>query len=847
MGGSLVSSNPVTTSEPERTAAARRSLLDGYLQVAGAYDEMLGQPGLPREHWQTLIGSLERLGPDEFAARGETARRVLREHGVSYNVYGDAQGTDRPWGVDLVPMLISAPEWRTIDAGLQQRTRLLNLILADLYGRQQLLQDGWIPSALVYANPGFLRPCHGFTPPHDLFLAVHAVDLARSPDGQWRVLADRTQAPSGIGYALENRLVVARILPEEFRDCQVQRLAEFFRAERDTLRSLAARNVDRPNVVLLTPGPFNETYFEHVFLARYLGFPLVEGGDLTVRDRRVFIKTLEGLQPVEVILRRVDDTYCDPLEFRTDSFLGVPGLVEAARAGNVAIANALGSGAVEAPALMPFLPGLCRHLLGEELLLPSVATWWCGEENERRYVLEHLDELVVKQAFTAASGDPAFGQRLGDKQRSALISAIQAAPTQFVAQEQIALGCAPVWTRKGLEPRPLVLRTFVCASGEGFHVLPGGLTRVSAAPDQLVVSIQSGGGSKDTWVLADGPVPHATLLLPSHQVVRLERAAAEVPSRVADNLYWLGRYAERLEDTVRVLRCLLTRLTGEAGIDEAPEVAALIELLVHLDLFPARFRERHTLASVEREILLLIYQQHRLGTVREVMSRLRQIAFVLRDRFSADTWSVLNKLQVDAGNRMRQVPAAEALLLLNTLIVDLAAFSGMEMENMTRGHGWHFLDIGRRLERAVNVATLLQGATAISAQGASVLEPSLEIADSLMTYRRRYFAQPQLGPVLDLLAADETNPRSMAFQLSSLAAHVTNLPRQPSAGFPSAEVEQIQTVQHRLNHLQAITSAESGPDTQEVGDVLAACAVGLRSVSNMLTHRYFSHADTRAS
>ncbi|MFO1501796.1 MAG: circularly permuted type 2 ATP-grasp protein [Verrucomicrobiota bacterium] len=671
-----MSSSPVITSDREPLLPPAAALLERYSSFQLGYDEMLGHPGLPRPHWRPLIASLGRLSPEEFTARGETARRVLREHGVSYNVYGDALGTDRPWGVDLVPMLISAEEWRGIETGLKQRARLLNLILADFYGRQQLLKDGSVPSALVYANPAFLRPCHGVQPPQGLFLGLHAIDLARASDGQWRVLADRTQAPSGIGYALENRLVVARILPDEFRDGHVQRFADFFQTERETLRSLAAAEAARPNVVLLTPGPYNETYFEHAFLARYLGFPLVEGGDLTVRDRRVFIKTLEGLQPVDVILRRVDDTFCDPLELRADSCLGVPGLLEAARAGTVAIANALGSGAVETPALLPFLPGLCQSLLGEDLLLPSVASWWCGQEHERQHVLQHLPQLVIKPAFAATNSEPVFGAKLSGKHRAALEASIRSAPIQFVGQEQVSLSTAPVWTKGGLEPRPLVLRAYVCASGSGFSVLPGGLTRVSASADELVVSIQSGGGSKDTWVLSDRPVAHASLLPTSHKVVRLERAAAEVPSRLADNLFWLGRYAERLEDTVRVLRCLLARLTGEAAMDEAPEVSALVQLLVHLDLLPARFAEGHSLAAVEREVLQLIYQQNRLGTVREVLSRLRQIAFVLRDRFSADTWSVLNKLQVDARGRA-SVPATETLLLLNTLIVDLAAFSGM--------------------------------------------------------------------------------------------------------------------------------------------------------------------------
>src|SRR5882724_10182404 len=375
------------------------NMFAGYPALPGIYDEMaLGQNEL-RPHWKNFAASLDRLGRNEIAVRWENARRIIREHGVTYNVYGDPQGMDRPWELDIVPLLIPPEEWRRIEPGLTQRAKLFNLILADLYGPQRLLREGLLPPPLVFGNPAFLRPCHGIRPPQDIYLHLHAADLARAPDGQWWVLADSMQAPSGTGYALENRIVLSRILPDEFRDCQVQRLASFFRIQRDTLRNLAPHNRDNPSVVLLTPGPYNETYFEHDYLARYLGFTLVEGGDLTVRDSKVFIKTLEGLRPVDVILRRVDDSFCDPLELRGDSFLGVAGLLEAVRAGNVTVANALGSGLVETPAFLAFLPSLCRHLLGEELKLPSVATWWCGQPKEQQYVIDHLDEIVVKSAF----------------------------------------------------------------------------------------------------------------------------------------------------------------------------------------------------------------------------------------------------------------------------------------------------------------------------------------------------------------------------------------------------------------------------------------------------------------
>jgi len=544
------------TRTPGPTAPWR--LVDGYQVRNGhVHDELITPGGELRPHYDRFVRSLETLGRHELASRWENAKRAIRDNGVTYNVYGDPEGVDRPWTLDMIPLLVPSAEWQRIEAALIQRARVLNLLLGDLYGPQQLLRERQLPPSLIFGNPGFLRPCHGIVVPRGIHLHLHAVDLARSADGQWQVLADRTQAPSGAGYALENRIVLSRSLPEAFRDCQVQRLASFFWAQRDTLTALAGVQRDTPRVVLLTPGPLNETYFEHAYLARYLGFTLVEGGDLTVRDHRVFIKTLDGLQPVDVIFRRLDDSYCDPLELRTDSTLGVAGLVEAARAGNVTIANALGSGAIETAALSRFLPSLCRSLLGEDLLLPSVPTRWCGDADDLQYVLEHLDRMVIKRTFPHASGQPVFGRLLSTLQRSALVAEIRANPDQFVGQEEMPLSMAPAWLGQKLEPRPLVLRLYVAAAGDSYAVMPGGLTRIAAHADVPIVSMQRGGGSKDTWVLTDGPVSPMSLLASPAIKIQRERRSGDLPSRVADNLFWLGRYAERVEHSVRVLRSVV--------------------------------------------------------------------------------------------------------------------------------------------------------------------------------------------------------------------------------------------------------------------------------------------------
>jgi uncharacterized circularly permuted ATP-grasp superfamily protein/uncharacterized alpha-E superfamily protein len=820
-----------------------------YAPDSRAFDEMVSARGVVRPHGAGLVGALEGLGPTELSARLDAARQTIRDHDVTYNVYGDPLGMDRPWQLDIVPLAMAPAVWNRLDAGLAQRARLLDLILADVYGDQRLQRERLLPPALVYANPGFLRPCHGLPVARGRYLHLHAADLARTPDGAWWVLADRTQAPSGAGYALENRIALSRSLPEAFRDCRVQRLAPFFRALREMLYALAPRPAGAPRVVLLTSGPFNETYFEHAYLARYLGFTLVEGGDLTVRDEAVFLKTVEGLQPVDVVLRRMDDGFCDPLELRGDSSLGVAGLVQAVRAGRVAVANALGSGILETPAMLPFLPGLCRHLLGEDLALPSVPTWWCGQPLERDHVIARIDDMVIKPAFSRVRRDPVFGARLSRRERAALIDDIRAQPGEFVGQTALALSTAPVWAGAGLEPRAIVVRAYAAANGDGYVVMPGGLTRVADDIASPVVSTQSGGGSKDTWVLSDGPVAPVSLLAPAGSPVAVDRAPKDLSSRVADNLFWLGRYAERCESLVRVFRAATSRLVEAASIDDAPELAAMVKAMATLQLVPEAAPACVSIAELEAQVLTAMLDEHRQPGLRDTLGQLRHVAWLVRDRLSGDAWRILNQLHQDLRGDVECERAGDALVLLNRIVMTLAAFSGVEAENMTRGHGWRFLSAGRRLERGATLATLVRAMLPAGGSDAAALWPLLEIGDSSMTYRRRYFAQASLAPVLDLLIADDSVPRSIAFQLQALAAHVEGLPR--DAGAPAPTREQALTARLlsaiRGADVTALCAARSAGRPAPLDRLLAETARGLAEVSDTLSHYYFSHAVSRVS
>jgi uncharacterized circularly permuted ATP-grasp superfamily protein/uncharacterized alpha-E superfamily protein len=827
-------------------APAARSL--AYAQAADAWDEMLAAPGKPRPHWEPFVRWLEGLPASDMARRWEQARRLIHENGVTYNVYGDPRGMQRPWELDALPLLIAPAEWARLERALVQRAQLLNLILADLYGPQRLVRERLLPAELVWAHPGFLRACHGIRQPRDIFLHLYAADLARAPDGGLWVIADRTQAPSGAGYVLENRLVVSRTLAEVFRDCQVQRLARFFATLRATLGSLAPRHHENPRVVLLTPGPYNETYFEHAYLARYLGFTLVEGGDLTVRDDAVYLKTLGGLEPVDVILRRLDDAFCDPLSLRPDSSLGVAGLVQAVRAGNVVVANALGSGVIETSALMAFLPGLCRVLLGEELALPSVATWWCGQDDALAYVAGHLDHLVVKPAFPARGLEPVFGQSVDAAERDALLRRIRARPHEYVAQEQIALGTAPVWLDERVEARHLVLRSFLVAGDDGYCAMPGGLTRVGTARDSLVVSMQRGGGSKDTWVLSDRPVAPATLLRPPGAPIELRRGGSELPSRVADNLFWLGRQVELAEGMARLLRTVTARLADEAGGSEVVDLPALwATVAAHLGpATSAPALEEGADHVARRRFVFRLLRDESVGRgLRAPIAAARRLASISRDQISLDTWRVLNQLDDRLGPRSVATPTLAATLDdLNQIILSLAAFSGHGMENMTRGQGWRFADMGRRIERALFLVTLLRPLAHAHADETPILEALLEIADSAITYRRRYLGTVQVAAVLDLLLTDETSPRSVVYQLRALAEHVAHLPRAGGDGRRTPEERiAIGTVARlRLVEPEALDEVDGTGTRPRLVALLDEITAEVPALSDAVTQSYLSHA-----
>ena len=848
---------PMTQSQsqstPEDTSFAKTATqanwLSGYKRSAMAFDEFLADDKQPRAHYANLSETLENFSAVELRRRRDTSEQLVHEQGITYHVYGDPRGVERPWQLDPIPLIIAPEEWRSLEAGLIQRATLLNKILADCYGDQKLIHTRWLSPALVFAQPDFLRPLHGVRVPGDMFLHFYAADLARSPDGRWWVVSDRTQIPTGAGYALANRLVTSRIFPESFRDNHVHRLAGFFRDMQNALAQLAPRASEKARVVMLTPGPHNETYFEQAYLARYLGYMLVEGQDLTVRDNYVFLKTLSGLELVDVILRRVDDDFCDPLELRNDSILGVPGLVEAVRAGNVVIANALGAGLVQSPAFMSFLPGLCRHILGEELKLPSVATWWCGQKDAREHVVEHLDELVIKPAFRTHLRTPDPERPLSEAERDALKRHIAFDPDLFAAQERVDFSTAPVWEKDGLVPRPVGLRVFLVATENGYRVMPGGLTRVSPDAGGKFISLQRGGSSKDTWLISETPVEEITLLHSSGANIELRRTGNNLPSRLADNFFWLGRYSERADATSRLLRSALRRFNPERSVGATLLVTPLLQTLETQGQLPgisAMPELRQSAEAFEAELLAAIFDPSRAGSLRKTADHLQRLATLVRDRTSNDMWRVLSRLndRLTVPENRPVMLASDAVGVLNQTLLGLAAFHGLARENMTRAQAWRFLDIGLRLERAIYIGTLLDAMLrSPDAENPSLLEAVLEVVDSSITFRSRYTLLPSVPAVFDLVLLDDKNPRSVLFQINQLAQHFEFLPRERENA-PGSGKSIVAKCLARLTQTNARELAAPNKNwaDSEVSAAIRETLQTLPKLSDAIAASYFAHS-----
>jgi len=798
------------------------------------------------------------LGPGGFADLPERARslaRQIRDNGVTYNVYADRHGPQRPWSLDLFPLIISPESWAGIEAGVLQRMRVLDRVLADVYGPQDLLAQGLLPAALVQGHPGYLRAMHGVRPPGDTWLHIAAFDLGRGPDGNWWVVSQRTQAPSGLGYLLENRIAVSRQFPQAFESLHVQRLASTYVALMNALQRMCPAQT-QPHVALLTPGPYNETYFEHAYLARYLGITLVEGSDLTVRAEHLYLKTLEGLRPVHGLIKRVDDQFLDPLELRPDSTLGVPGLMQAVRAGNVLVANTPGSGFLESPALLGFLPGLARHLTGESLLLPSLPSWWCGERAAMEAALPQLAQSVIKSTYPDAAGQlhAVLGSEMDRRTMEEWAGRIALSGEAHTVQGYLPLSQMPSWSERDgdaggggkLSARTVLLRVFAVSDGPGsWRMLPGGMARI-AGPDTRIVSMQRGGSSADTWVQTHADIDRTSLLASHASVQALTRNRAPVTSRAAENLFWFGRYTERAENAVQLARLTLSLLPGEEQ-ESQPLLAWLHKLAQHNALVPRDVPAAPRSRRVFERALIAELGNTEGGSVGFSLRCIRNAASALRERLSQDHWNLIVRTEAEfsasaarlAGDQAEGLHSASAALrALEDATQALSALTGAQTDRMTRDDGWRLLSIGRHIERlAFFTDALMAGIADGSVHDLPGFEAMLALFDSTITFHARYQQRRDVAPLVDLLVLDRDNPRSLAWVTQTLRGRIARL-----AGSAPGELAELS---HKLPDpagwsIDHLCAADAAPGHAALMDMLDRLETATYQVSDEIGARYFT-------
>ncbi|HEY7771825.1 MAG TPA: circularly permuted type 2 ATP-grasp protein [Marinagarivorans sp.] len=815
-------------------------------------DEAFDADGKAKPHWQYLLDSLSAMGADAFADRQNKAQRILRDDGATYNIYSEQNTPDHAWKLDLVPSLITSEDWGKIEGGLLERSELFNLFLKDIYGSRDLIRTGVIPPEALFLHRGFLRPCQGVSVPGEHQLLLHSVDLVRATDGKLSVLTDRTQSPSGAGYALENRTVMSRVLPSMFRDSHVHRLAQFFQKLRTKLTSLSI-NQDQPRVVVLTPGTHNEAYFEHAYLANYLGFHLVQSGDLIVRNGHVWMKSLDGLSRVDVILRRVDDSYCDPVELRGDSQLGVPNLLEVVRAGRVVIANPLGSGILENPIFLKYLPAISQALLGRELRLPSVATYWLGDDHDYSKIKHSFDDWVIKPIYRGDMQKSALVSQLSKAERTEFLAKVQAKPELFVAQPAINTTHLPSFSGGQLVPRPAIMRSFSVATEKSYTVMPGGLTRVGTGERAFVISNQAGAFSKDTWVIASEPERIASAGGGEQPTPMREADLISLPSRVVENLFWMGRYAERAEALLRLLRTVFVLLNGEEPISMVCRRQLLTCVTEMTSMLPG-FKDAPAalINNPGDELIAAVADGARMGSVRSNLNAMLYCSDESKELLSSDTLRVINDirdalyaLDSDLAGGLASAPE-EAL---DPLVTALMALSGLSQESMLRGVGWRFMQIGRRLERTVQTAAIIDNLIVLEVgeqDQSTLIQALLQTLENLISYRRRYRARMGVQSSLDLVMLDTSNPRSLLFQLEELGKHLRALPKVPETRHELALEERAALEAETLIKLSLLKELSSRDDGQRkiLKQNLEQLTELMAAVSSHVSDKYFDHKNS---
>ena len=815
-------------------------------KLSGGYDELVDADGAVRPHWDAFLAELDRLPESDRQSRAVRLDRRVRETGIAHDIFADPNKISQRWQLDLAPVIISNSEWRDLSRALVQRARLFDAVLGDLYGEQQLLRGGLIPPELVFSDSTYLRPCHNLQRRDQL--QFYAADLARGADGQWRVIDSHTETLAGLGFCLANRVVHTHIAGDIFNRCGVTRLAGHFQRVQSALTAFSGR--DNARIALLTPGAHHADYFSHAYMARYLGYLLVEGRDLVTKGSRLYLKTLEGLKDIDLVLRCADGRLVDPLELDPGGFEGPAGLVRVNRKAPNLVVNAIGSGIAQNRGLGECLRALARHLLGEELELADAPRRWLGDGANRAHVLANLEAFVIRktQEGTGRPGQAALGydpSRIPADEREILEREIELHGATLVAEEKFGFSTAPALTSTGLVPKPFAVRCFVARTADGHRAMPGGLA-MSVNPDRAVALSTPDGHTRDVWILADGEqAPHVSLWRSTMETARVERTQRLTQSRMADDLFWLGRYCERSDWIMRVMRSALRRVAEDNGPATGRRAAHKCLALL-LDL-PGEGQDKPGPAEIEDLLASLVKGGKAPRTLERTCGHLHRVAHLTRDRLSLEAWQTLSKFGTgDAWSQaMAQASQNTMLDLLDEGLASLSAFNGLMHENMTRNFGWAFLDMGRRLERAFNLSeaihTLFVPRPGEEEEQSSLLL-LLELADSFITYRSRYRLDPLLPLVLDLLLLDETNPRSLAFQLAALSRHMESLP-DANRGRGLSEARRILLALSTSIRLADIEFMAAEPAGGRLSDLLREQLRLLPEFTSALSRQYFNLID----
>lgn len=765
-----------------------QSLIEKYVD-SKSYDEMFDANMEVKDTWKKVYDSLKSLGCDELKVRQREIDWNISENGITYNVYNDPKGLNRPWNLNIVPLVMHKSEWDDIEKGLQQRAILLDLVVKDIYGDRELIKKGIIPPEVVFAHRGFLRQCDAISLNTEKYLSIYAADLSRGPDGQMWVVNDRVQTPSGKGYSLENRTIANRVLPNIYKDINVAPLDQFFNEFDQLLVNAAPKKKTDPTIVVLTPGPHNETYFEHAYLASYYGYPLVRGSDLVVRNGKLWLKSLKELKQVDVVYRRVDDIFVDPLELREDSYLGIAGLLDVVRRKNVSILNPVGIGVIENSGLIPFMPAIAKHFLNEKLLLPQIATWWCGQEKELDHVLKNISKLVIKRIDRSNRESIVFAEFLNEEELQEIKDRITRRPHLYVAQEKIKFSTVPNFSNGKLEPRNMVCRAFAIANDtDGYNIMSGGLVRVSSTTNSLRVSNQKGGTSKDLCIIDENVKIQNKLKFHNH-TIKAVSGLNNLPSLTAENLYWAGRYIGRALVTSRHLRMVLKQMSNNdrnTNPYDNDKLRILLQSVTQLtNTFPGFVgaEKEEKVSDVRKELIAVVLDKNKTGSLAHTLSMFSNSYYSIRNLWSTDMWRVFDSIHKlwnpIVEEDFEKVNYKRIIKTLDQLITRLIAFMGLIEESILVDQGLLLYFIGLNLERIILNTTIFQSMlTVVSEDNVQyeILESILNSHESLNIYRYSYRSYINIESVLSLILLDAKYARSLTYLVHRLKKDIEHLP-----------------------------------------------------------------------